>query len=41
MSGSIWEAPFGLPGLDTTLPVLPDGTALGLLSYERVVEAYA
>src|SRR5512134_3153221 len=40
-SGSIWEAPFGLPGLDTTLPVLLDGAALGLLSYERVAEAYA
>ena len=41
LAGSIWEAPFGLPGVDTTLPVLLDGAAAGRLSYERVVELYA
>ena len=41
MSGSIWDAPFGLPGVDTTLPVLLDGAAAGRLSYERVAELYA
>jgi dihydroorotase-like cyclic amidohydrolase len=39
--GSIWEVHFGLPGIDTTLPVLLDGAHAGRLSYERVVEAYA
>jgi dihydroorotase (multifunctional complex type) len=40
-AGSIWDVHFGLPGLDTTLPVLLDAAARGLLSYERVVGAYA
>jgi dihydroorotase (multifunctional complex type) len=40
-AGSIWDVHFGLPGLDTTLPVLLDGAAAGRLSYERVVELYA
>jgi dihydroorotase-like cyclic amidohydrolase len=40
-AGSLWDAPFGLPGLDTTLPVLLDAAAAGLVSYERVVEAYS
>ncbi len=39
--GSIWDVPFGLPGIDTTLPVLLDGARQGRLSYERVVEVYA
>ncbi|HZO96978.1 MAG TPA: dihydroorotase family protein [Gaiellaceae bacterium] len=39
--GSIWDVHFGLPGVDTTLPVLLDGAHAGRLSYERVVEAYA
>ena len=39
--GSIWDVPFGLPGIDTTLAVLLDGAAAGRLSYERVVAAYA
>ena len=33
--------PFGLPGVDTTLPVLLNGAADGRLSYERVAELYA
>ena len=41
LSGSIWDAPFGLPGIDTTLPVLLDGAAAGRISYERVAELYA
>jgi len=40
-SGSIWEAHFGLPGLDTTLPVLVDAALRGRTSLERVVDAYA
>jgi allantoinase len=39
--GSIWDAPFGLPGLDTTLPVLLDSAHRGRISYERVVGAYS
>jgi dihydroorotase (multifunctional complex type) len=39
--GGIWEAPFGLPGLDTTFPVLLDAAHRGLLSYEEVVRVYA
>lgn len=39
--GSIWDAPFGLPGLDTTLPLLLDAAAAGRISYERVVAAYS
>lgn len=39
--GSIWDVPFGLPGIDTTLAVLLDGAAAGRISYERVVAAYA
>jgi allantoinase len=39
--GSIWDVHFGLPGLDTTLPVLLDGAAAGKVSYERIVEAYS
>jgi len=39
--GSIWEVPFGLPGIDTTSAVLLDGAKAGRLTYERVVEVYA
>jgi dihydroorotase (multifunctional complex type) len=39
--GSIWDVHFGLPGLDTTLPVLLDGASRGAISYERLVGAYA
>ncbi len=39
--GSIWEAHFGLPGIDTTMSVLLDGAQRGLISYERVVEVYS
>ena len=40
-AGSIWDVPFGLPGVDTTLPVLLDGAHAGRISYERVVAAYS
>lgn len=41
MGGSIWEVPFGLPGIDTTSGILLEGAHSGRLSYERVVEVYA
>lgn len=40
-AGSIWDVHFGLPGIDTTLPVLLDAAHARRLSYERVVEVYA
>jgi dihydroorotase (multifunctional complex type) len=39
--GDFWAAPFGLPGLDTTLAVLLDGASKKQLTYERIVEAYS
>lgn len=39
--GSIWDVHFGLPGLETTLPMLLDATARGLLALEDVVRVYA
>jgi dihydroorotase-like cyclic amidohydrolase len=39
--GSIWDVHFGLPGVDTTLPVLLDAAHAGRISYERVVECYS
>lgn len=40
-AGSIWDVPFGLPGLDTTGPVLIDAALSGRLSLERLAQAYA
>ena len=40
-AGSIWDVHFGLPGIDTTLPVLLDAVHGGRLTYERVVELYS
>jgi dihydroorotase-like cyclic amidohydrolase len=40
-AGSIWEVHFGLPGLDTTAPLLIDAALSGHISLERMVEAYA
>ena len=37
----IWEAPFGLPGIDTTLALCLDAALTGRVSLERIVEAYA
>jgi dihydroorotase-like cyclic amidohydrolase len=39
--GSIWDVHFGLPGIDTTFPVLLTAAAQGRVSYERIVDAYA
>jgi len=39
--GSIWEAHFGLPGVETTLGLLLNGVAEGRLGLERVVELVA
>jgi dihydroorotase len=39
--GSIWDVHFGLPGVETTLPILLDGARSGRLSYERVVAVYS
>lgn len=40
-AGSIWDVHFGLPGLDTTAPLLIDAALSGRTSLERVVQAYA
>ncbi|PZS39579.1 MAG: hypothetical protein DLM62_07520 [Pseudonocardiales bacterium] len=39
--GDIWTAHFGLPGLDSTFPLVLDAALTGRTSLERVVEAYA
>lgn len=39
--GDIWDVPFGLPGIDTTLGVFLDAALAGRISLERLVEAYA
>jgi dihydroorotase (multifunctional complex type) len=38
---SIWQCHFGLPGLDTTMPLLLDAAARGKLSLEDVVRVYS
>jgi dihydroorotase len=40
-SGSIWDVHFGLPGIDTTLPLLLDAAHSGRLTVERVVDVYS
>jgi dihydroorotase len=40
-AGDIWSAPFGLPGVQTSFPLLLDAALAGRVSLERVVEAYA
>ena len=37
----IWDAPFGLPGVDTTFPVLLDAAYRGEIGYEDIVRLYA
>lgn len=37
----IWSAPFGLPGLDTTYPLMVDAALRGLTTLEHVAEMYA
>jgi dihydroorotase (multifunctional complex type) len=41
LAGDIWEVHFGLPGIDTTLPLMLDAALRGNTTFERVVEAYA
>jgi dihydroorotase (multifunctional complex type) len=38
---NIWEAHFGLPGLDTTMAILLNAAASGRISYERLVQLYS
>lgn len=40
-AGDIWDAPFGLPGLDTTLPFLIDAALSGRLTLSDVVRLYS
>ncbi|MDH5423192.1 MAG: dihydroorotase family protein [Acidimicrobiia bacterium] len=40
-AGGIWEAPFGLPGLDTTLAFLLDAAARGEIAMSDVVRMYS
>jgi len=39
--GDIWSAPFGLPGLDTTLPYFLDAAFEGRMEVEDVVRLYS
>jgi dihydroorotase (multifunctional complex type) len=41
LAGDIWDAPFGLPGLDTTMRLLLDAAATGRLTWSDVVRRYA
>jgi allantoinase len=41
LDGDFWEAPFGLPGLDTTLRLLLDAAASGTLGWHDLVRRYA
>jgi allantoinase len=41
LSGSIWDVHFGLPGLDTTGPLLVDAALNGRLTLEAVARLYA
>ena len=41
LTPNLWDAHFGLPGLDTTMGVLLDGAAAGRITYERIVELYS
>jgi allantoinase len=41
LSADIWDAPFGLPGLDTTLPFLLDAAHRGRITVEDVVRLYS
>jgi dihydroorotase-like cyclic amidohydrolase len=41
LAGDFWEAPFGLPGLDTTSRILFDAVATGRLGWHDVARRYA
>lgn len=40
-AGGIWDAPFGLPGLDTTFPFLLDAALTGRIGISDVARLYA
>ncbi len=40
-SGDLWEVHFGLPGIDTTLPLMLSAALAGRTSLERLVETYS
>jgi len=40
-AGDMWNVHFGLPGLDSTMPLLLDAVARGHLAYEDVARVYA
>jgi len=40
-AGGIWDVHFGLPGLDTTLPLLLNAAAAGRITYEQLVNLYS
>jgi dihydroorotase-like cyclic amidohydrolase len=40
-AGDLWNVHFGLPGLDSTFPLLLDAVARGHLAYEDVVRVYS
>ncbi|MBJ7331507.1 MAG: amidohydrolase family protein, partial [Solirubrobacteraceae bacterium] len=39
--GDIFDCPFGLPGVDTTMPLMLDAVRRGDLDYGRLVEMYS
>jgi dihydroorotase-like cyclic amidohydrolase len=39
--GDIWSAPFGIPGIDTTLPFLIDAALTGRIQLETVSDLYS
>ncbi len=41
LAGDIWQAPFGLPGLDTTFPFLVDAALTGRLEPRDVARLYS
>jgi dihydroorotase (multifunctional complex type) len=40
-AGTIWDAPFGLPGLDTTSSILIDAAIRGVIPFSTIARAYA
>ena len=41
LGASVWDAHFGLPGVDTTMGVLLDAAAAGRITYELLVRLYS
>jgi allantoinase len=39
--GDVWDVHFGLPGIDTTLPVMLSAALAGRTSVERIVQTYS